>query len=173
MATYIEINTSNGNLERRTPITTSAGAGDASKIAQTNGSGKFDVTLLPSEALSGATIIDVVASEAISEDDLINLWNDSGTLKVRRADATNARKAFGIARATAASPGDTISVEIGDHDFTDTGHGFTIAAQLFLSTTAGQFSATPPSTDGQIVQQVGFAIDANTIRVELRQPITL
>ena len=42
-------------------------------------------------------------------------------------------------------------------------HGFTVGVPLYLSNTAGQFTETAPSGDGDIVRVVGYAIGANNI----------
>ncbi len=42
-------------------------------------------------------------------------------------------------------------------------HGFTIGAPLYLSTTSGDFTNTAPSSSGQYVRILGYAIDANHI----------
>ena len=42
-------------------------------------------------------------------------------------------------------------------------HGFTIGAPLYLSTTSGDFTNTAPSSSGQYVRILGYAIDTNHI----------
>jgi hypothetical protein len=44
------------------------------------------------------------------------------------------------------------------------GHGFTIGAQLYVSTTEGDMTNTAPSGDGEIVQVIGYATSADVIR---------
>ncbi len=44
---------------------------------------------------------------------------------------------------------------------------------VFLATTAGGFTLTPPSAAGNIVQRIGVATSSASINVEVGQPIVL
>ncbi len=46
---------------------------------------------------------------------------------------------------------------------TDAGHGFGVGVELYMSTTAGEMTATRPSGSGDIVRHIGTTLDANTI----------
>lgn len=166
MTRYIRKNPSTGLNESPETIQSSSGAPDADKIISTDPSGKIDATFLPAEALEGATYLDVVLGEDVNANDLVQVYNDGGTLKARKATAASTpRRACG--RSTeSGTTGETKRVIIGDHDFTSAAHGFTLGddSPIFLSTTAGGMTHTVPSTGGQLIQCVGFAIDANTIR---------
>lgn len=148
-------------------VNASAGAGDAGKIVKLDGSGKIDTSMMPIGV--GADAATVTASETLTAGDLVNLWDDSGTIKARKADASNGRRAdgFAIAGITSGASG-TIYFE-----GSNTGvSGLTLGAVYYLST-SGAISATAPSTTGHIVQEVGKARGAAALVFEPQQPITL
>lgn len=156
-----------GTTTEKEAITTSAGAGDAGKVAGLDASGRWDSSMMPVGL--GADTASITASEALAAGDLVNVWNSTGA-KVRKADATVAGKeAHGFVLAavliTAAA---TVYFE-----GTDTGvTGLTPGVQ-FLSTTAGTSSSTPPSGSGNVVQRVGFATAATALNFQSLEPIVL
>lgn len=149
-----------GGLTQESAINTSAGAADGGKIIKLDAGGKIDSTMLPLEAGSE---FDVVASENLSQGDVINLFNDSGTLKARKADATDGTKPGDGYAVEAISSAGTGTIHVGNGTLTKTSHGFTLGARLYLATTAGAMTETPPSGSGNLVQRVGKVIDANTV----------
>ncbi len=159
MAKYKTIN-NNGIDALGNTVTTSSGVVDADKIPSLNAAGKFDSSLFDSSV--GEDIIYVVCSENLSAGDFVNFWNDSDTPKVRKADAGNGRNGTGFVDAAYTS-GDNCKV------FTQGTNvnlsGLTTGTNYFLSTTAGQVSATAPdmNTTGNIIQILGVAISATAI----------
>ena len=134
-------------------LTTSAGAGDAGKIPQLDSSGRLDQTLMPVGI--GAETASVIASEALTAGNLVNIWSNAGTPNVRKADASNGRIAHGFVLANvSASANATVYFE-----GTVTGlTGLTPGARQFLSaTTPGLTTESVPATAGQYVQRVGTA----------------
>lgn len=146
----------------------SAGAGDAGKVVSLDGSGKLDTTLFP--AGFGEDAVVVVTSEALAAGDLVNVWNDSGTAKARKADATTAGKeAHGFVLASVLSGGNATVYFEGQNSAVS---GQT-AGPVFLSTTAGIATSTAPSGSGNVVQRVGFATSATAINFQSNDPIVL
>jgi hypothetical protein len=47
------------------------------------------------------------------------------------------------------------------------------AGDVYLATTAGQLTNTPPSGTQQIIQRVGVATSATSVNVEFSDPIVL
>jgi hypothetical protein len=88
------------------------------------------------------------------------------------ADATTAGKeAHGFVLTSA---GSAASVTVYPEQAVISGlSGLTPGQRRFLSTTAGTNTATAPSTAGQVVQDIGFAISATEILFNPRQPVTL
>lgn len=158
----LDISITNGKV-------TSAGAGDSGKLVALDGGGKLDVSVMPTGI--GADVALIVASEALGAGDLVNVWNNSGTVKVRKADAsTTGKEAHGYVIA-AVSSGGTATVY-----FEGTNSGLTglVGGVLFLSaSTAGGVTSTAPSTAGQIAQRVGFATSATAFNFQSEVPIVL
>ena len=183
MATLIDI--VGGVFKRKTAITTTAGAGDADKIPATNASGVLDPSLLNATVSSagagdagklpqldaagrldvttlpvgvGADVNVVLASEALAAGDLVNIWNDAGTAKVRKADgSTTGKYAMGYVKA-AVSSGASATVYA---DGTNDGLTGITPGPLWLSATVpGGVTSTPPSGGGQTVQLVGWGVSS-------------
>lgn len=159
-----------GATQQREGKTTSAGAADAGKIPALNGSGKIDSTLLPDGV--GADARTFVTSDDLAAGDLISIWDDAGTPKIRKADASNGRLARGYVK-SAYTIGQTATVFFDGTN--DALSGLTPGADYFLSgSTPGAITTTAPSTSGHIVQRVGFALTATELSFEAStQPITL
>jgi len=165
MAKYIA-NVS-GTLTEVAGLATSAGAGDAGKIPQLDGTGRLDTSLMPVGI--GADTAAVTASEALAAGDLVNIHN-SGGARVRKADASTAGKeAHGFVLAAVANAATaTVYFEGTNTQVT----GLTAGAQ-YLSTTPGTATATAPSGAGNVVQRVGFATGATSLNFQSGVPVVL
>lgn len=162
---YLRIDT-NGIAET-TAINTSTGAGDANKIVATGSDGRIHSSLMPVGI--GAETKSITASESLSAGDLVNLWNDGGTVKCRKADASNARQAHGfVLSPVSANASATVYFE-----GTVTGlTGLVAGARYCLSaTTPGGVTTTIPTTAGQIYQPIGYAISTTELTFEPDEPI--
>lgn len=141
-----------------TPNTTSAGAGDAGKIPALNASGVLDNTLFPAGIGEASQIFPT--SEAITAGALVNLFLVSTTWTARNANATDATKpAMGFVLAGTSSPNNTTVYFPGQ---IVTGVSGLTPGPVFLSATSGAVSSTAPSTAGNLVQQVGYALSATS-----------
>ena len=151
MAKYIRNNA--GTLTETPAISTSAGVGDANKIVETNGTGKLDITLMPTGI--GAETSTILASENLAAGDLVEVFNNAGTANVRKADASNGRLAKGFVLAPVTTGNNaTVYFEGGVTGLT----GLIPGTKLFLSAAvAGTVAAVAPTVAGQTVQQVGYA----------------
>jgi hypothetical protein len=166
MAKYIE--QVNGQLREKAGSAASAGAADAGKIVQLDAQGKLDSTLLPTGI--GADTQQIVASEALTAGDFVNIHNNTGA-KARKADATTpGKEAHGFVLATVTSGSNaTVYFEGTNNQVTGQTPGI-----VFLSAaTPGQAVAAAPATAGQFVQQIGLATSATTINFQFQPPITL
>lgn len=150
-------------------VAASAGVGDAAKLPVLDGSGRLDSTFMPVGI--GADTASVVASEALSAGDFVNIWNDLSVPKVRKADATvEGKEAHGfVLDAFASAATAFVYLEGRNTQLT----GLTPGARQYLSTTAGGRTETPPATTGNVVQMLGNAVTATTLNFEPQEPITL
>jgi hypothetical protein len=156
-----------GELTENEGLQSSAGASDAGKIPALDGTGRFSETMMPVGI--GVESKSMVASENLSASDLVNIWNDSGTQKARKADASNNRRAHGYVL-EAVTSGQSATVRF-EQSITGLS-GLTPGATQFLGV-SGAMTATPPSTATHISQQIGVAVTADEVSFEPQQPITL
>ena len=150
-------------------LVTSAGAGDAGKIPALDATGKLDNSLMPVGIGADSKILP--ASENLAAGDKVNIWNDGGTAKARKADATVAGKEANGFVLAAVTSGANATVYF---DGTNTQlSGLTPGAVYYLATTAGGVTTTPPSGSGNVVQRVGRALSATELTFEPGEPVTL
>lgn len=167
---YLQVNNTNGGFREVEAIDTSSGAGDAGKIIGLDSAGKLSSTMLPAGV--GATTISVPASENLAAGDFVNLWNDSGTLKARKADATSASKsAYGFVLASVTSPSNALVYALSESNNALT--GLTVGSGYFLSATAGQVTTTAPTASNNIRQFLGVAVTTTTILTRPEPPVLL
>ena len=138
----------------------STGAPDANEIVALDASGKLDISLMPTGV--GAEVTVVASFENLAAGDFVNLFLSGGVTKARKADATtNAKPAHGFVLDNVTSPANATVYRVSN---TNTGvAGLTVGSTYFLSTTPGSITATPPSSAGNIVQQIGIADLATSI----------
>jgi hypothetical protein len=152
-----------GRLKEIIATVVSAGATDDGKIVALDSTGRLDTSVLPVGL--GAETKSIVASEALSASDLVNIWNSSGTPKVRKADASVAGKeANGFVLSSVLNAG-TATVYL---EGTVTGlTGLIPGDRLYLSDTlAGSVTVSIPTGTNKVVQYVGTAISATEYSFE-------
>lgn len=159
-----------GVLTEKAALDSSAGSGDAGEIVALNAQGVIDPSMLPPGVGTATYIIE--ASQNLLAGDFVNIWNDSGVAKVRKADASAiGTKAHGYVL-EAVTSGDNADVYT-DY-FNDQLSGLIPGTSYFLSENApGEISATAPSGTDEVVQRVGVAVSATRLDVEISQPIVL
>lgn len=145
----------------------SAGAGDAGKIVALNSAGQVDQSMMPTGI--GPDTSSIVASEALAAGDYVNIFNDAGTPKVRKADATTVGKeadGFVLSAVSAAA------IALVYHEGGNTAvTGLTVGSRYYLSTTAGAGVVTAPSATGNVVQFLGRAVSATKLVFEADEGI--
>ena len=183
-----------GRVRMVVAIITSSGAGDGEKIVATNTSGKLDDSIMGAATSGnsvvvktkvdgtldpaimptgiGADVKNMPASEALAAGDLVNIWNDAGTAKARKADATaEGKEAHGFVKAAVASAA-TAAVYFEGRITGLT--GLTPGARMYLSaSTPGALTATPPASAGNVIQWAGDAVSATEVDFEKSNPITV
>lgn len=96
-----------GKTKQRAAVTISSGAASAGQIGALGPDGKWDMSLMPAGIGTDTQIIE--ASEGLSAGNFVNIWSDSGAVKVRLADNSNGREANGfVLDAVAASANATV-----------------------------------------------------------------
>ena len=165
------LNLTSGQVSQESAINVSAGVGDAAKIAKLDSAGKFDITMMPAGV--GSEARSIISSENLTAGNAVNVYNNAGTLNVRKADGAAAGKpADGFVIANVTSPAAaTVYLE----EATISGlSGFTPGADVFLDvTTPGLITATVPVGAGKVAQLLGKALSATEVLFRRGVPITL
>lgn len=149
-------------------VQTSAGAANAGDVVALDDSGRIDGSMMPVGIGADTALID--ASEGLAAGDWVNVWNDGGAAKVRKADATTAGKevhGFVLSAVTSGNPA-TVYFEGTNTQVTGQTPG-----PVYLQTTAGAGGATIPSASGNVVQQIGVAVSATAVNFERGTPVVL
>jgi len=160
----------NGLHQQILAIMHSAGVGDANKLARTDDSGRWSLTLMPVGVTPDTQ--SVVASETLVANDLVQIFDDASTPKVRKADASSVNhfNCVGFVKDNF-NLGETALIYF---EGRVTGlSGLVAGTRMFLSTTPGQASATPVSGFEELSQKIGTAVDATTISFERAEGVTL
>lgn len=159
----IKVN-ANGSQQEYTGINSSAGVSSADEIPKLDSNGRLDSTFMP--VGFGQDSVSAVAGEALSAGNMV-YFNATG--QVLRADSTALGKAARGYVITAVANGSNATVFFDD---TNTGlTGLTPGSTYYLDTAAGGVTLTPTITTGQIVQEIGFATSATSLRVNIQEPI--
>lgn len=145
-------------------LVVSTGAPDAGKPVATNAQGKIDNSLLPSGV--GVDLKNIISSESLSAGNAVNIWDDAGTLKVRRADNTARGKmahGFVLQGVTAPDLAAVISEGVNDQ------LSGLVPGAVFLSSTAGVITQDPSTitASGSVLQCLGVVNSANEIFIEI------
>ena len=149
-------------------VQTSAGAANAGDVVALDDSGRIDGSMMPVGIGADTALID--ASEGLAAGDWVNVWNDGGAAKVRKADATTAGKevhGFVLSAVTSGNPA-TVYFEGTNTQVTGQTPG-----PVYLQTTAGTGGTTIPSASGNVVQQIGVAVSATAVNFERNAPVVL
>jgi len=107
--------------------------------------------------LSGAQLFPAKAGEALTKGDALYISGVSGNKPVvMKADANDPAKmpSFGLADATVSNNAAVNCVTYGQIHNVDT-TGFALGDTLYVSTTAGALTATPPAGEASLIQNLG------------------
>jgi len=112
-----------------------------------------------------------VAGESITDKQVICKGEADGRVYLASALSWNTMPAFGVSRETKAA-GETIEIlQFGKvHDISRDAD-FNYDDKIFVSTTAGKATSTPPEGVGKIVQSLGRAINSSDIILEIDQTV--
>ena len=130
--------------------------------------------------LSGATTViapgtelpyNYVAQESISSKEVVAKSETTGRILKAQATTWSRMPAFGISRESKVA-GETIEIlQFGKVTDISRDADFNYDDKIFVSTTAGKATSTPPEGVGKIVQSLGRAINNSDIIFELDQTV--
>lgn len=163
---FLRTGTGNELFDEVAGVVTSAGAANDGDIPALDAGGRLDVSVMPTGI--GADTASIISSENLSAGDLINIWQDTGVTKIRKADATTSGKqadGFVLSAVTAPAPAlvyfDGTNAQV---------TGLTPGKQ-WLSTVAGKSQSTRPATSGNVQQPVGYAVSATSLTFNVGETI--
>lgn len=166
---YVEL-TNSGLLSEKAATVASLGAASAGKIPALDAFGRLDNSLMPTGI--AADTKSITSSENLAAGDLVNIFNDVGEVKCRKADASgsNAGKIATGYVLSASNAGESAIVYF---EGTITGlSGMTPGTVMFLSgSSPGTATPTAPVASGYSVQTVGVAVSTNEISFEPGNPV--
>ena len=158
MAAQKPVQLVNGVLTEVTAVDASTGASDAGKIVALNSSGLLDTSMMP--AGLGVDINVFPATENLAAGDFVNIYNSSGTMSCRKADA-NGKPVHGFVTASVTSGQNASVIRRGTNSQLS---GLTLGASYYLSgSTPGAITTTVPTTSGHLVQFIGVAHSATAL----------
>ncbi len=134
-------------------------------------------TVIPAVGAGGGSSGDggttgwIEAGEYLWAGDWVNLYDDSGTLKVRKADATaEGKRAHGFVLAAVSAGSGAVLCTSGVNNQIS---GLTLGADYWLATTAGAETATAPTGSGNVSQRLGIALSATEIPFQPGPAVTV
>lgn len=163
---YLQHDTAGGFREVEAVAT--GGAGQANKIPALDLSGRLDATMMPTGISAETSIIPAFGDLAAG--DLVNVYNDDGVMRARKADASNSTAPANGFVLSAVADGANAIVYWGGLNNQRT--SMTLGLH-YLSTTAGLSNHVAPSTASNIVQRVGIAVSSTTLFFNPQDPILL
>ena len=144
----------------------STGAPDAGALVALGDSGRLDQSVMP---LGIGVQVDILpASEALDAGDFVNIHDDAGAAKARKADNSNGRPADGFVSTAVTVSGDATIYPL---DGVNAAMVALLPGKEYWLGTAGDVTATPlDETDAgnanKISQQLGKALTATELRTD-------
>lgn len=144
----------------------SAGSADAGALVALDDTGRLSESLLP---LGVGVQVDILpASEALDAGDFVNIYDDAGAAKARKADNSNGRPADGFVSTAVTVSGDATIYPL---DGVNAAMAALLPGKEYWLGTAGDVTATPlDETDAgnanKISQQLGKALTATELRTD-------
>lgn len=147
----------------------SAGVADAGEIVALDSEGKIDPTML-----RDIDNKNVPTFEDLTSGDYVNLFDDGGVVKARKADNSNNRPAHGYVKDSVVAPANvTIYFEAANANLA----GLTKGSRQYLGTVGGTIEApldpTLLANDGKLHQLLGVAISDTEVNTDIQDCIIL
>jgi len=159
-----------GKLKAIQAVVTSAGAGNDGDIVALDSTGRLDQSVMPVGI--GADVLNAPTFENITSGDYVNIFDDGGVIKVRKADNSNNRPAHGFVDTTVVAPANINVLFEGANGNLS---GLTLGARVYLGVTGGIIQ-TPlaPITDATKLHQfLGVATSATSANTDMDDCVQL
>jgi len=170
MSDYLSLNA--GQRAANKFKATSAGAADADSLITLDATGKIDASFYEAPALQlGIHQIELKAQVTIPAGSLVHMfYYTSGYAKLHLADSSTGKECHGVSDFDLGQKTGNQDVIISNAPIVQCAN-IPVGAKLFLGV-AGALTATAPTTAGHIVQQIGWWIGGDKIRLDI-QPSTV
>lgn len=164
---YIELN--NGQLAQKQATVVSSGAGNDGDLVALDSTGRLDLTTMPVGIAPDVAV--ATATESLNAGDYVNIYNNAGTVSVRKADNSNGRDAHGFVK-SAFSNGATVTIYF--EGANDALSGLTPGARQYLATAGGHTATAPTAAGGAVISQfLGIAVSTTAINTDIDDSIGL
>lgn len=161
---YLSIAAS-GLVEEKRATQVSAGAGNADQIVALSSNGLLDPSMLPPGVVTD--VFTATAFEALAAGDFVYVRPDGQIAKAIATSQATLAMAF-VLQSFGAGAVATAYLDTKNTSLT----GLTPGSTYFLSdTTAGQVTTTPVTTAGRYLQNLGRAVSASMLTVEIQPGI--
>lgn len=155
-----------GKVQQLFAAVASGGTSSAGQIIAANAQGKLDPTFLPAGV--GVNTVVVIASEALTAGRFVNLYEDSGSLRVRLASASSGRQAHGFVTESVALNGSAIVYPLDTNNAALS--GLNSGREYWLGD-AGAVTSTPldsqdEANTGKVNQLLGVALSSTELRTD-------
>lgn len=155
-----------GKTKQAQGKTASTGAADAGALVALDDTGKLDESVMPLGI--GVQVNILPASEALDAGDFVNIFDDAGVAKVRKADNSNGRSADGFVTAAVSSAADATVHPLDGVNAAMT--ALSPGKEYWLGT-AGDVIEVPldetdPLNANKVSQQLGKALTATELRTD-------
>ena len=140
-------------------------------IITQNGSLETAVGELDAAITAASGVVDhfFKADTAIAIFDLVYITSDNDEVGIAKADSSSTVEVIGMALAAQPTPSGSVNVRcFGIVSGANTVPGIATGSQLFLdAATGGDFTATPPSTIGEFILQIGHVVNADDVLINV------
>lgn len=154
-----------GLVQEQLPAQSSSGVSDANKIIALSSNGLIDASMLPPGIVTD--VFNGTAFEALAAGDFVYVRPDNQIAKAIATSAASLAMAF-VLQSFAAGAAVTAYLDTKNTALS----GLTPGATYFLSaTTAGQITTTPVTASGAYLQNLGRAVSAAMLTVEIQPGI--
>ena len=166
MATQRFLTRAGGKTKQMQGKAASTGTADAGALVALDDTGRLDESLMPLGI--GAQVDILPASEALDAGDFVNIFDDAGVAKVRKADNSNGRPADGFVSTAVAVAADAT---IHPLDGVNAAMSALLPGKEYWLGTAGDVTETPlneadPLNANKVSQQLGKALSATELRTD-------
>ncbi len=144
----------------------------STNIITQNASLETTIGELDAFIVTSSGVVDHVfkADTAIAQFDLVYITSDDDEVGVARADSSATLEVIGMALVAQPTPSGSINVRcFGIVPGANTTPSVATGSQIFLDAAApaGEFTATPPSTVGEFILQVGHVVNADDVLINV------